>query len=296
MPDARRYRIQRKTTDARNASLVFIFGEIHPKSICRPMFGMNMDAQTIYYYPGNYHGTRSNFSFVDGHAETHRWKDSQFNNPLPEPTNWYDHTGNPVRSSSQGDLVWLKEHAASRHVNRRLLSGFLRAAEHSGRWGTSHEGAEESPAGLPRKWISLFWHEAVVGGHSGVAASPWGGPRVEGSLRLERENRLASAQVGQSLNAHVARAGGEQHDIARGDPGQAGIKVSLFHNDQLAAQGLYAAGFELPRIREGCRVWCQDHFDMSDAPYHKAGAVDQAHHFDVRFQGRTMSLLDRRPN
>jgi prepilin-type N-terminal cleavage/methylation domain-containing protein/prepilin-type processing-associated H-X9-DG protein len=114
MPDARRYRIQRKTTDAKNASLVFIFGEIHPKSICRPMFGINMDAQTIYHYPGNYHGTRSNFSFVDGHAETHRWKDRQFNNPLPEPTNWHDHTGNPARSSSQGDLVWLKEHAALR--------------------------------------------------------------------------------------------------------------------------------------------------------------------------------------
>ncbi len=114
MPDAKRYRIQLKTTDARNASLIFIFGEIHPKSICRPMFGMNMDAQTIYHYPGNYHGQRSNFTFVDGHAETHRWRDSQFNNPFPEPTNWHDHTGNAARASSQSDLVWLKEHAALR--------------------------------------------------------------------------------------------------------------------------------------------------------------------------------------
>jgi prepilin-type N-terminal cleavage/methylation domain-containing protein/prepilin-type processing-associated H-X9-DG protein len=114
MPDAQRYRIQRNTGDAKNASLVFMFGEIHPKSICRPMFGMNMDAQTIYHYPGNYHGRRSNFSFVDGHAETHRWTDNQFNNPSPEPTNWHDHTGNPARSSSLSDLAWLKEHAALR--------------------------------------------------------------------------------------------------------------------------------------------------------------------------------------
>ena len=113
MPDARRYKIQSKTTDARNASTGFIFGEINPNSICRPMFGINMDAQTIYHYPGNYHGQRSNFSFVDGHAETHRWKDSQFNNPIPPPANWHDHTGNPARPSSQSDLVWLKQHAAS---------------------------------------------------------------------------------------------------------------------------------------------------------------------------------------
>jgi prepilin-type N-terminal cleavage/methylation domain-containing protein/prepilin-type processing-associated H-X9-DG protein len=112
MPDARRYRIQRKTTDARSSSPVFIFGEIHRKSLCRPMFGINMDAQTIYHYPGNYHGPRSNFSFVDGHAETHRWNDSQFNNPSPEPGNWHDHTGNPAGPNSQGDLVWLKGHAA----------------------------------------------------------------------------------------------------------------------------------------------------------------------------------------
>jgi hypothetical protein len=42
MPDARRYKIQSKTTDARNASTGFIFGEINPNSICRPMFGINI--------------------------------------------------------------------------------------------------------------------------------------------------------------------------------------------------------------------------------------------------------------
>ena len=112
MPDGQKYRILRKTVDAKNASTVFIFGEINPNSICRPMFGINMDAQTIYHYPGNYHGLRSNFSFVDGHAETHRWKDSQFNNPAPAPANWHDHTGNTAGFNSRNDLTWLKEHAA----------------------------------------------------------------------------------------------------------------------------------------------------------------------------------------
>ena len=114
MPDAKRYRIMRKTPDAKNSSTVFIFGEINPNSICRPMFGINMDTQTIYHYPGNYHGLRSNFSFVDGHAETHRWKDSRFNNPSPPPSNWHDHTGNSAGASGLTDLAWLKEHATSR--------------------------------------------------------------------------------------------------------------------------------------------------------------------------------------
>jgi prepilin-type N-terminal cleavage/methylation domain-containing protein/prepilin-type processing-associated H-X9-DG protein len=112
MPIAQKYRIVRKTADTRNAAILFIFGEIHPKSLCRPMFGMNMDAQTVYHYPGNYHGVRSNFSFVDGHTETHRWKDTQFNNPVPPPANWHDHTGNQVGPNSRNDLAWLKDHAA----------------------------------------------------------------------------------------------------------------------------------------------------------------------------------------
>jgi prepilin-type N-terminal cleavage/methylation domain-containing protein/prepilin-type processing-associated H-X9-DG protein len=114
MPDGVRYVIYRKTSEGRSGAGVFIFGEIHPNSICRPMFGMNMDVQTLYHYPGNYHGRQSTFSFVDGHAEAHRWNDPQFNEPAPAPANWHNHTGNAVRASSLGDLTWLKEHASVR--------------------------------------------------------------------------------------------------------------------------------------------------------------------------------------
>jgi prepilin-type N-terminal cleavage/methylation domain-containing protein/prepilin-type processing-associated H-X9-DG protein len=114
MPDGVRYRVMRKISDAKSATQVFVFGEIHPNSICRPMFGMNMDAQTIYHYPGNYHGKRSNFSFGDGHAETHAWRDSQFNNPSPPPADWHNHTGNSIKPSGASDLTWLKEHTTVR--------------------------------------------------------------------------------------------------------------------------------------------------------------------------------------
>jgi len=110
MPNEQRYQIFRRTTECRNSSLIFLFGEIHPESVCRPMFGMNMDAQTIYHVPGNYHGKVSNFAFLDSHVEGHRWRDSQFNNPNPPPANWHDHTGNPAKPSSYSDLDWLKLH------------------------------------------------------------------------------------------------------------------------------------------------------------------------------------------
>jgi prepilin-type N-terminal cleavage/methylation domain-containing protein/prepilin-type processing-associated H-X9-DG protein len=110
MPNEQRYQIFRRTTECRNSSLIFLFGEIHPDSVCRPMFGMNMDAQTIYHFPGNYHGRVSNFAFLDSHVEGHRWRDNQINNPNPPPANWHDHTGYQAKPSSYNDLEWLKLH------------------------------------------------------------------------------------------------------------------------------------------------------------------------------------------
>jgi prepilin-type processing-associated H-X9-DG protein len=78
------------------------------------MFGMNMDSQMIYHYPGNYHSQSSNFGFVDGHAETHRWLDPLFNHPTPSPANWHNHTGNAALPSSYRDLDWLKERTTLR--------------------------------------------------------------------------------------------------------------------------------------------------------------------------------------
>jgi prepilin-type N-terminal cleavage/methylation domain-containing protein/prepilin-type processing-associated H-X9-DG protein len=110
MPNEQRYYVFRKSSECRNPSMIFFFGEIHPDSLCRPMFGINMDANTIYHYPGNYHGKVSNFVFLDSHVEGHKWRDSQFNSPNPAPANWHDHTGNAAKPSSASDLDWLKQH------------------------------------------------------------------------------------------------------------------------------------------------------------------------------------------
>jgi prepilin-type N-terminal cleavage/methylation domain-containing protein/prepilin-type processing-associated H-X9-DG protein len=114
LPLKNRYEVFLKTSQGNASSQFFIFGEIHPDSICRPMFGVNMDSEGVYHYPGNYHGQLSNFSFLDGHAETHRWKDGNMNNPTPIPSNWHDHSGNTVRPGARNDLRWIKEHTTVR--------------------------------------------------------------------------------------------------------------------------------------------------------------------------------------
>jgi prepilin-type processing-associated H-X9-DG protein len=114
LPNKTRYQVFMRTSDAGAGSQFFIFGEIHPDSICRPMFGVNMDSDAVYHYPGNYHGKLSNFAFLDGHGETHRWTDSNINDPKPAPSNWHDHGANMVKPAARNDLRWLKEHTTAR--------------------------------------------------------------------------------------------------------------------------------------------------------------------------------------
>jgi len=109
------YQVFKKTASVGRSADVFIFGEIHPYSICRPQFGVHMDAAQMYHFPGNQHGKSSVFSFADGHAETHKWLSGKFNNPgmAENDTRWHDHTAaHPTASLTeiQTDLTWLRLH------------------------------------------------------------------------------------------------------------------------------------------------------------------------------------------
>lgn len=110
-----RYRMFKKTTDVTRSSDFFLFGEIHPFSICRPQFGVHMEGNNLYHVPGNYHGKPSNFSFTDGHAEAHRWNNARFNDPgMPEADGfWHSHETPLPRvtpAQIQADVNWLRLH------------------------------------------------------------------------------------------------------------------------------------------------------------------------------------------
>jgi prepilin-type N-terminal cleavage/methylation domain-containing protein/prepilin-type processing-associated H-X9-DG protein len=114
-----RYRVFKKTSEVTQPSAFFVFGEIHPFSICRPQFGVHMEGNLVYHVPGNYHGKQSNFAFSDGHASAHRWVNSAFNNPqlLENDPFWHNHEtaipGVPAQDI-QADLLWLRSHTTER--------------------------------------------------------------------------------------------------------------------------------------------------------------------------------------
>ena len=110
-----KYRMFKKTSDVTKSSDFFLFGEIHPFSICRPQFGVHMEGNNVYHVPGNYHGKPSNFAFTDGHAEAHRWINPKFNDPgMPEADGfWHNHEAPLPRVTAaqiQADLNWLRLH------------------------------------------------------------------------------------------------------------------------------------------------------------------------------------------
>ncbi len=100
----------RKTTDVGSPSDIFTFAEIHPQSVCRPFFGVDMSpgVNGVYHVPGNYHGASSNFSFSDGHAEAHRWVSGSFNNPKYNGDYHSVHTTGVPGTASKPDLEWLR--------------------------------------------------------------------------------------------------------------------------------------------------------------------------------------------
>jgi prepilin-type N-terminal cleavage/methylation domain-containing protein/prepilin-type processing-associated H-X9-DG protein len=110
-----RYKVFKKTTHVTQPGTFFVFGEIHPFSICRPQFGVHMDNNNVYHVPGNFHGKPSNFAFADGHAEARNWANGKFNDPkLPESDGfWHSHESplpKVTAAEIQTDLTWLKTH------------------------------------------------------------------------------------------------------------------------------------------------------------------------------------------
>ena len=124
----------RKTGTTRKPGDIFVFGELHPYSICYPAFGTHprwtsegepTGANLSFHVPSNRHGRGTVFSMADGHAEVRRWRFAGFNNPRnalgqPRPESdpfWHNHdTALPGATSAQvvADFKWLTVHTTVR--------------------------------------------------------------------------------------------------------------------------------------------------------------------------------------
>jgi prepilin-type N-terminal cleavage/methylation domain-containing protein/prepilin-type processing-associated H-X9-DG protein len=112
--DSRMWLVPKKTSDVVGPSDIFVFGEIHPESICRPFFGVNMTGSSgVYHVLGNYHGQVSNFAMADGHAEGHKWKEARFIRPSYKGDYHSQHGGMPG-TNSRIDTEWLRTHTTIR--------------------------------------------------------------------------------------------------------------------------------------------------------------------------------------
>jgi prepilin-type N-terminal cleavage/methylation domain-containing protein/prepilin-type processing-associated H-X9-DG protein len=87
----------------------FLFGDVHPSSICWPYFGVKMDTDIFFNFPGNSHSSGAMFSYGDGHLEWHRWKDPRTLRAFS--FDYHQHTDSSIGNQ---DLVWLRERTTVR--------------------------------------------------------------------------------------------------------------------------------------------------------------------------------------
>jgi prepilin-type N-terminal cleavage/methylation domain-containing protein/prepilin-type processing-associated H-X9-DG protein len=95
-------------------SHIFVFLDMRQDSIDMGNFAVDMvgwpdrpASYGFYDLPGSYHGRAGGFSFADGHAEIHPWRDDRtMPRLIPEGfvSDWLTSPNNP-------DVAWLQEHA-----------------------------------------------------------------------------------------------------------------------------------------------------------------------------------------
>ena len=83
---------------------MFLFQDVNPDSICWPFFGVQMDTETFFNFPGASHERGTVMSFADTHVEAHRWTDSRTS--FPRAANFHSHTD---ASPGNADLKWMRE-------------------------------------------------------------------------------------------------------------------------------------------------------------------------------------------
>jgi prepilin-type N-terminal cleavage/methylation domain-containing protein/prepilin-type processing-associated H-X9-DG protein len=107
-------------------SMVFVFVDEDAASMTYPVFNvcMNNSADgtgptTMINWPATYHGNSASFSFMDGHAEVHKWLDPRTKNSKPKigGAQAFGVTPNLTKQGTPDnpDLLWLQSHTTARH-------------------------------------------------------------------------------------------------------------------------------------------------------------------------------------
>jgi hypothetical protein len=101
------FRVFKRLSDisgTRMPSGLFAFQDVQPDSICWPFFGVEMVTDHFFNFPGSSHSRGAVLSFVDTHAEWHRWTDGR--TLAAFSTSYHRHH---EASAGNTDLAWLRE-------------------------------------------------------------------------------------------------------------------------------------------------------------------------------------------
>ncbi len=105
-------RFFKKSGDLTEPSRFFTFQDMHPRSICGPIFLISMlnpEHNIIASYPFLDHNQGGVVSFADGHVEWHRWVDPRTLHPASQ--SFQDFHRHDDMTPNNPDVEWLKYHA-----------------------------------------------------------------------------------------------------------------------------------------------------------------------------------------
>ena len=88
---------------------VFLFQDVHHKSICWPFFGVSMAQDSFFNFPNSSHNRGGVISFADGHVDYHRWRDQR--TLVAFSADYHRHNDS---SPNNLDLVWLRQRTTVR--------------------------------------------------------------------------------------------------------------------------------------------------------------------------------------
>jgi prepilin-type N-terminal cleavage/methylation domain-containing protein len=88
---------------------VFLFQDVHAKSICWPYFGVEMAEDSFFNFPASSHSRGGLVSFADGHVDYHKWMDQR---TVVAYSGDYHRHDDP--SPNNADIVWLRQRTTVR--------------------------------------------------------------------------------------------------------------------------------------------------------------------------------------
>jgi prepilin-type N-terminal cleavage/methylation domain-containing protein/prepilin-type processing-associated H-X9-DG protein len=106
-----KYRVFKKLAEVVNPTMTYVLVDEHPDSINAGGFANQMvdpakySSARIIDFPASYHNGAGGISFMDGHTEIHKWRDSRTRAPI----RYNNSLQLNVASPNNMDMVWLSE-------------------------------------------------------------------------------------------------------------------------------------------------------------------------------------------